>query len=202
MSRYTTHRHFVFSCTIHFYILLNISPPNDRRKMKHSSLDSSWRNESNGGSFVFLGAIDVELYHTSALCIFVHYMSIHFYILLNISSSNDRRKMEHSLLDLSWWDESNGGSFVFLGGIDVELDYTLAFIFSCTIHFYISLNISPSIASRDAKLPPFNSSHWDESNELCFISLWSLDGEINDKMYFFNFINEFLKKILNWKNFY
>jgi len=43
------------------------------------------------------------------------------YILLHISASSDRRETKHSLLDSSQYDESNGGSFIFLGAIDAEL---------------------------------------------------------------------------------
>jgi hypothetical protein len=84
MLSYTTHWHFVFSCIIHFYILLNISPFNNRKKMKYSSLDSSWRDESNGGSFVFLGRIDIELDYTSAFYIFIQYTFLHFIKYLTI----------------------------------------------------------------------------------------------------------------------
>jgi hypothetical protein len=130
MLSYTTHQHFVFSCIIYFYILLNISPLSDHRKMKHSSLDLSWQDESNGSSFIFLGGIDVKLDYTLAFYI------IHFYILLNILPPNDHRKMKYSSLDSSWWDESNGNSFIFLSRIDIKLDYTSVFyIYTFTFRF-------------------------------------------------------------------
>jgi len=37
------------------------------------------------------------------------------------SASSDHRETKHSLLDSSQYDESNGGSFIFLGAIDAEL---------------------------------------------------------------------------------
>ena len=40
--------------------LLNISASIAPRKMKHSSLDSSHRDGSNGGGFILLGAIDAK----------------------------------------------------------------------------------------------------------------------------------------------
>ena len=74
-----------------------------------------------------------------------------------------------------------------------NLSYTTHrhFVFSFTVHFYILSHNSASIAPRNMKLPPFNSSYWDESNKLYFVSLRSLDAEICNKMYFFNFVNEF-----------
>jgi hypothetical protein len=42
------------------YTLFSILASSDCKKMKHSSFESSQWNESNGGSFVFLGAIDAE----------------------------------------------------------------------------------------------------------------------------------------------
>jgi len=40
---------------------LNFSASSDYRKMKHSSLDSSHHDESNGDDFIPLSAIDAEI---------------------------------------------------------------------------------------------------------------------------------------------
>ena len=50
-----------------------------------------------------------------------------------------------------------------------------------TAPFDVLLNISPSNDCRRMKLPPFDSSWWDDSNELWYSLLWSLDGEIFSK---------------------
>src|SRR5204863_76691 len=46
-------------------VLLNISPSSDRRKTKHSSLESSHRDASNEMCFVFLRSLDGELAFTA-----------------------------------------------------------------------------------------------------------------------------------------
>ena len=36
-----------------------------------------------------------------------------------------------------------------------------------------------SIGAKDMKTPPLDASHYDESNKLCFIFLWSIDYELH-----------------------
>jgi len=40
------------------------------------------------------------------------------------------------------------------------------------------MNNFGSIDARDMKIAPFDASSYDESNELCFVSVRSLDGEL------------------------
>jgi hypothetical protein len=41
---------------------MNISASSDRRKVKHSSLEPSRQEESNGGRFIFLPSLDAEIF--------------------------------------------------------------------------------------------------------------------------------------------
>ena len=45
---------------------MNISASSDCKKMKHNSLESSRQGESNGGSFMFLDAMDAEIFIETA----------------------------------------------------------------------------------------------------------------------------------------
>ncbi|CAB4420699.1 unnamed protein product [Rhizophagus irregularis] len=49
IERNVKNQHFVFCDTAPFDVSLNNSASNDRRKMHHSSLESSHNDESNGG---------------------------------------------------------------------------------------------------------------------------------------------------------
>ena len=71
--------------------------------------------------------------------------------------------MRHSLLDSSIRDASDGANFIPLTSIDAEL-----FMFYCLQTF---INNSVSIGARDMKLAPFDASSYEESNELCFVSV-------------------------------
>jgi hypothetical protein len=48
------------------------------------------------------------------------YYKIKKYTLFAILASSDRRKMKYSSFKSSQWNESNGGSFVFLDMIDAK----------------------------------------------------------------------------------
>src|SRR5580698_10245655 len=90
--------------------------------MHYSSLESSHQDESNGGCFSFLRSLDAEIFHkTSKIGIFYIYNTAPFDVLLNISASNDRRKMHYSSLESPRQDESNGGCFSFLRSLDAEI---------------------------------------------------------------------------------
>jgi hypothetical protein len=69
VARYSTKRQVAqyrkYKCRI-IDVSLNISPSSDRRKMKHSSLDSSHRDESNGNNFIFLRSLDGEIWFCCA----------------------------------------------------------------------------------------------------------------------------------------
>src|SRR5438045_9590191 len=45
-----------------FTVSLNISASSDRRRMRHSSLESSRHAASNGGSFILLRPLDAEIF--------------------------------------------------------------------------------------------------------------------------------------------
>src|SRR5436305_2628234 len=94
IKRNIKNRHFVFYDTAPFDVSLNISASSDRRKMCHSSLESSHNGESNGGKIVFLQSLDVEiLSETSKIGILYFYDTASFDVLLNILASNDARRM-------------------------------------------------------------------------------------------------------------
>ena len=42
-------------------VLLNILPPSNRRIIKHSSLESSYQDKSNGNNFIFLRLLDGKI---------------------------------------------------------------------------------------------------------------------------------------------
>ena len=73
------------------------------REMKHSLLDSSDRDESNGSRFMSLGSIDEKLF-----------AFFYFHIFTDISLSIDHRDMKRLSLDASCYDESNEPCFIVL----------------------------------------------------------------------------------------
>jgi len=72
-----------------------------RREMKHTLLDSSDRDESNGGRLMSLGLIDEKLF-----------AFFYFHIFTDISLSIDHRDMKRLSLDASCYDESNEPCFI------------------------------------------------------------------------------------------
>src|SRR5437763_16315431 len=81
----------------------NISVPSDCRELKHSLMDSSLRDASNGGNYMSLLSIDAELYTFYCFKIFV-----------NNSSPIEARDMKLLPLDASCNDESNELKFIIL----------------------------------------------------------------------------------------
>src|SRR5215475_6463335 len=85
--------------------------------MKHSSLESSYRDESNDGKIMFLrdihGAKSSKTSTIRHFAIFLFAFTAPFYVLLNSGASNDRRDMKHSSLESSHRDKSNGGKIMF-----------------------------------------------------------------------------------------
>ena len=71
--------------------------------------------------------------------------------------------MKRISLGSSLRDASNGGKLMSLALIDTELFTILCFL--------TLINNLLSIDSRDMYLPPFDASRYDESNELCFVSI-------------------------------
>src|SRR5436305_8565636 len=49
--------------TAPFTVSLNISASSDRRRMRHSSLESPRQAASNGGSFILLRPLDAEIFN-------------------------------------------------------------------------------------------------------------------------------------------
>src|SRR3989442_15953963 len=49
--------------TAPFTVSLNISASSDRRRMRHSSLESPRHAASNGGSFILLRPLDAEIFN-------------------------------------------------------------------------------------------------------------------------------------------
>ena len=89
--------------------------------MKHSSLESSHRDESNGGKIMFLrdihGSESCKMSTIRHFAIFLFAFTAPFYVLLDSEASNDHRKMKHSSLESSHRDESNGSKIMFLRDI-------------------------------------------------------------------------------------
>ena len=102
------------------------------------------------------------------------------------SSSSDHKKMKYSSLDSPYWGASDGGIFMSLALMDKRLFTFYVLEIFCDSQL--------SIAARDTIILSFDASQWDESNELCFIILWSLDDE---KM----LITFILKRIIFWQFF-
>jgi hypothetical protein len=151
--------------------------------MKHNLFESSQWNELNGISFIFLGIINAELYYISAFYIFIYYAILHFIIYL---LSSNCKKLNYSSFDSSHCNESNKLYLILL------YHWVVRYISNVNVKCWyidILLYISLFIAYRNMKLLPFNSSYQDKSNELCFIFLKSLSGEIGNKMYFFKIYN-------------
>src|SRR5436305_9170938 len=66
MSRYSTNINnlaFNIYVTVPFTVSLNISASSDRRRMRHSSLESPRHAASNGGSFILLRPLDAEIFN-------------------------------------------------------------------------------------------------------------------------------------------
>ena len=61
IKRNIKNRHFVFYDTAPFDVSLNISASSDRRKMCHSSLESSHNGESNGGKTILQRSLHAEI---------------------------------------------------------------------------------------------------------------------------------------------
>src|SRR5436853_6819815 len=78
--------------------------------------------------------------------------------------------MKHISSESPLRDASNGGIFMRLASLDGEL-----FVKNCFWKFRI---ISSSIDPRRMKMPPFDASRHSDSDDMCFIFLRSLDGEI------------------------
>ena len=77
--------------------------------------------------------------------------------------------MNHSLLESSIRDASNGGRFMALASIDSEL--------SMKNSKQENANNSASIYARAIERPPFDASRIDDSNKLRFIFLRPIDIE-------------------------
>ena len=63
-----------------------------------------------------------------------------------------------------------------------------------------SPNISTCIDARDMQPPPLDASHWDESNELCFVFLRPLDAEISAILQWFDH-SYTIPKLASFENF-
>jgi hypothetical protein len=180
------------------YVSSNCEPARDRRRMKHSSLESSRRDASNGGKNILLWSLDGPQYDDSLTIrnffIFSFLFTEPYNVSLNFSASSDHRKLNYSSLDSSNWDKSNDSNFNFLWSLDAEK-------FNETLYGSVNKNekikkfrivnessyCGPSSDHRRMYLPPFDASRRDDSNELCFIFLWSLAGSQFDETYFLNF---------------
>ena len=152
--------------------------------MKHSSLESSHWDESNGGCFILLQSLDQEIFNEMLTCRHLKiYNTVPHAVSSNISWSSDRRKMKHSSLESPHRDESNSSRFVFLWSLDHEIfdETACGAVSKCRI-VSISLNISWSSNCKRMKQPPFDSSQRDDFNELFCNFLQSLDYEIFNKM--------------------
>src|SRR3954447_16274882 len=142
--------------------------------MKHSSLESSLRDESNGGSFISIDVIDKEpdANMSKIGILFLEILCCTDGLASN-SASSDQKTMKNSSLESSLRDESNGSSFMSLGAIDKELAAKPSVQHSISKKrmpiFDMFASGSLSITSIDMKLPPLDSSRRDDSNELCFI---------------------------------
>src|SRR5438045_9282462 len=69
-----------------FTVSLNISASSDRRRMRHSSLESPRHAASNGGSFILLRPLDAEIFNESIyfflnLMLYVEFYLFHFIFL-------------------------------------------------------------------------------------------------------------------------
>ena len=149
--------------------------------MRRSSSEPPRRAASNGGSFILLRPLDVEIFNiqrninTSAFNI---YVTAPFTVSVNFSASSGHRKMQHSLLKSSHWTVLNSGSFILLWPLDAEIfDETSTNRNFTTAPFDVSSDISASSGRRRMKPPSFDSSRWAGSNGKNFILLRSLDAD-------------------------
>src|SRR6266496_1554310 len=81
--------------------------------MLYSSFESSHQDESNGGKFVLLRSLDGQIFDETSKSAFYIYDTVPFDVLLNISPSNDYRRLYHSSFESAHQGESNGGKFTF-----------------------------------------------------------------------------------------
>ena len=103
---------------------------------------------------------------------------------LNISPTNGRRKMNLLSFDSPWQDDSNELCYVFLQSLNGEVfneTSTIQHLYYDTMPLTVSLNSSPTSGCKEMILLPLNSPWWDESNELYFVFLRSLDGELSNE---------------------
>src|SRR3954453_9485591 len=74
--------------TAPFDVSLNFSTSSDCRKTKHSSLDSSHHDESNGDDFILLSAIDAKIFNENCIEKFTNLIHIESdYIQIRIRSN-------------------------------------------------------------------------------------------------------------------
>ena len=83
----------------------------DRRKMEHISLESPWRDASNGGIFMRLASLDGELFVKNC-----------FWKFRIISLSIDPRRMKMPPFDASRHGDSDDMCSIFLWSVDMEYD--------------------------------------------------------------------------------
>src|SRR3954466_4426734 len=84
---------FVFYDTAPFDVSLNISASSDRRKMCHSSLESSHNGASNGGKIILPRSLDAEiLSETSKIGI------LYFYIFMILRRLTFRSISRHPMI--------------------------------------------------------------------------------------------------------
>src|SRR3989440_537704 len=96
-------------------VLPIISVTNDGRKTKLPSFDSSYRDGSDGSSFVFLPPLDAEIIgKTSKNQLF--YRRFTDYL-----ATNNGRRTKLPPFEPSRCDDSNGGGFVLLSPLDAEI---------------------------------------------------------------------------------
>src|SRR3954447_24839206 len=84
--------------TAPFDVSLNFSASSDYRKMKHSSLDSSHHDESNGGDFILLSEMEAEIFNENCIEKFTNLIHIESdYIRIRIRTLITRVKMNHGV---------------------------------------------------------------------------------------------------------
>src|SRR5439155_5600841 len=73
--------------TVPFDVLLNFSASNNYKKMKHSSLDSSHHDKSNGGNFILLSKMKAKIFNENCIEKFTNLIHIESdYIQIQIKS--------------------------------------------------------------------------------------------------------------------
>ena len=148
--------------------------------MKYISADSSRRDESNGSKIAFLGAIHKELWlNMSKFFLYlIFYIDIFDVTFLCIAS----RHMILLPLDSLQWEDSNELCFISLWLLDAKLDIKMSMQnMSYKFFFDIFSHKSLCIAPRNAILLPLDSSRREESADMYFIFLWSLDAKLLNK---------------------